>query len=379
MGDRLLCRIGPRLQRALQGRDALLCRLGGDEFAVLLRNVAGAHEVEIVAAELARALREPFPVEGMTLAIGGSVGIAMFPAHGEDSHALLRSADVAMYGAKHAGLGVRVYDPDMDQHTPKRLALISDLGRAVRERQLVLHYQPKLDLRSGRITGFEALVRWQHPQLGLLYPGDFMNLAEMSDVIHDLTIEVFGQALQQQQRWRAAGLEYAVSINLSARNLLDRRCMQSLEELVARYRAEPGSVELEITETALMVDPEGAVTVLNRLAEAGVLLSIDDYGTGYSSLAYLRRLPIYALKIDRTFVQDMLYDEQDAVIVRSTVGLAHNLKVLVVAEGVEDVATLAMLGQMECDMAQGFQLSKPLPADAVPAWLEAYHADPLFG
>ena len=376
MGDRLLCKIGPRLQGVLERHAALLYRLGGDEFAVLMKDVHEVAAVEVAAARLLRELRAPFQVDGMTLSIGGSVGVALYPVHGADSHALLRSADVAMYNAKHTGLGSRVYDPELDQHTPKRLAMISDLDRAVREHQLVLHYQPKLELKTGRILGFEALVRWQHPELGLLHPAAFMDLAEMSDVIHGMTLAVFELALAQQQRWRAAGRHYAVSINLSARNLLDDRCVRRLQELIPQYDTDPASLELEITETALMADPEGAVTLLNQIADLGVLLSIDDYGTGYSSLAYLRRLPIFALKIDRTFVKDMLHDNQDAVIVRSTIGLAHNLDLLVVAEGVEDAATLAMLEGMDCDIAQGYYLSKPLAAEAVLNWLDSFDAVP---
>ncbi len=368
-GDKVLQHIARRLKSTLAGRAFLLCRLGGDEFAVALPG-ADIDTARSVAEQLLLALRAPFQIENMPLEVGASLGIAAYPEDGADSHALLRSADVAMYAAKRSSSGVAVYSRRLDLHTPERLAMMVELGPAIREGQLRLHYQPRLDLHGGRVIGVEALVRWQHPQRGLLPPDKFLPLAEMGESIHFLTQEVLRLALAQQQQWKRQGKAYAVAVNLSARNLSDDRCVQVIEHLLQDYGVGPGELELEITETALMHDPEGAVALLNRVAALGVRLSVDDYGTGYSSLSYLRRLPIQTLKIDRAFVQDMVRNEQDAIIVRSTIALAHNLDLKVVAEGVEDAATLAMLRGMGCDQAQGYYLSKPKAWDELESWLE---------
>jgi diguanylate cyclase (GGDEF)-like protein len=369
VGDRLLCEVAHRLQAAVAGYSALLCRLGGDEFAIALADV-GEEEAKAAGQELLASLRRPFLVEEMPLEIGASMGIALYPRDGMDSHGLLRSADVAMYAAKRASAGLTVYDPQLDTHTPDRLAMIVDLGPAIREGQLCMHFQPKFSFHSANVVGFEALVRWQHPRLGLLYPESFLPLAEMSEAIHGLTHRVISLALAQQREWKMRGRHYSVAVNLSARNLIDDRCVDGIEQLLREYGASPGDLELEITETALMHDPEGARVLLDRIAALGVILSIDDFGTGYSSLGYLRRLPIQTLKIDRAFVTDMARNEQDAVIVRSTIALAHNLNLRVVAEGVEDARTQALLREMGCDQAQGNYFSKPLPWAEVEAWLE---------
>ncbi|MFA7388488.1 MAG: EAL domain-containing protein, partial [Thiohalobacteraceae bacterium] len=365
VGDQLLCEIGRRLAEALTAYPSLICRLGGDEFAILLPSVHRSAAALQVGRDIVAALARPFTLNELTLQVGASVGVAVYPDDGADSHALLRAADVAMYAAKSAAAGVEQYDPVLDTNTPERLMLLSDFGRALRDQQLRLHYQPKLDLKSRRVTGFEALVRWEHPDRGLLYPGAFLPMIELTDAIQELTMQVLGMALQQQRDWRDQGLEYSIAINLSARNLLNYQCVSRLEELLAQYGADPEMLELEITETALMQDPESAAVLLNRIAALGIRLSIDDFGTGYSSLSYLRRLPISALKIDRSFVTDMVRDEQNAVIVRSTIGLAHNLNLQVIAEGVEDADVLAMLAEMCCDQAQGYFISRPLPAERV--------------
>jgi EAL domain-containing protein (putative c-di-GMP-specific phosphodiesterase class I) len=297
--------------------------------------------------------------------------VALFPQDGNNSHELLRSADVAMYAAKSRGGGIAFYDAVTDRHSPERLTIMADLGNAIRENQLCLDYQPKYDLGQQRITGFEALVRWQHPTLGMLRPDQFIPLAEVSDVIHSLTLAVLQQALGQQRQWKAEGHHFTVAVNISARNLIDDRCVDAIQALLRQFDTQPGELELEITETALMHDPEGAAVRLQRLAALHVKLSIDDFGTGYSSLAYLRRLPIHALKIDRLFVKDMLLNEQDASIVRSTIGLAHNLNLLVVAEGVESAEIQDLLLQMGCDQIQGYQLGRPMAWTEIRHWLEA--------
>jgi EAL domain-containing protein (putative c-di-GMP-specific phosphodiesterase class I) len=274
-----------------------------------------------------------------------------------------------MYVAKRGGSAIVRYDRSCDEHTPERLALIAQLGEAIREKQLCLHYQPKVELQSGRVTGFEALVRWQHPQLGLLFPDKFIQLAEMSDAIHFLTQTVLELALAQQQQWQQAGYQYSVATNLSARNLIDSRCVDFIEALLKKYDTAPGMLELEITETALMFDPDGAIALLKRLSALGVKLAIDDFGTGYSSLSYLRKMPLDALKIDREFVMDMLTNEHDSIIVRSTIALAHNLDLMVIAEGVENDATFDKLRIMGCDIAQGYFISKPDDWSSIANWL----------
>jgi EAL domain-containing protein (putative c-di-GMP-specific phosphodiesterase class I) len=307
----------------------------------------------------------------MQLLIDASLGIAFYPADGGDSHALLRSADVAMYEAKRKGGGISVYDRSLDQNSPERLALIADLNQAIRERQLTLYYQPKLDLKTGRHAGFEALVRWQHPRLGMLKPDSFLEFAELSETIHPLTDLVLELAMAQLRDWRAAGIGSSIAVNLSARNLIDDRCLMTIRSLMQEYKLEPGALEVEITETALMHDPEQAAERLDRIAALGVKISIDDYGTGYSSLGYLHRLPINALKIDRLFVTDMCKGVHDEIIVRSTIALAHSLGLIVVAEGVEDAETQELLAGMGCDQIQGYHLSVPLPPEKLAPFIAA--------
>ena len=379
VGDLLLQQIGPRLKSAFTSQDGVLCRLGGDEFALLLpTGISGDAEPVMAARQFAQqlldALRAPYLVGGMQLMVDASIGIAFYPDDGRDSHALLRSADVAMYEAKRHGGGIAVYDRSQDQNSPERLSMAADLDLALREQQLLLHYQPKLALKTGRISGFEALVRWQHPRLGLLYPDSFLPLAESSEAIHALTERVLDLALAQLREWQQAPTSrrepaLTVAVNLSARNLRDDRIVRFIQEALARYQIAPAQLELEITETALMDDPELAAERLDRLAALGVRLAIDDYGTGYSSLGYLHRLPLHALKIDRLFVRDLFSNEHDTIIVRSTIALAHNLGLQVVAEGVEDSQTQMLLLGMGCDHIQGYHLSRPLPAAELTAFL----------
>lgn len=370
IGDRILQAIGPLLQKGLERRPALISRLGGDEFALFLGNIDGLDDLNSISRAILQSIKQPLEVDSMKLEIDASIGVALFPQDGRNSHELLRSADVAMYKAKSRGSGIAFYEAATDQHSPERLTIMADLGHAIREQQLCLHFQPKYDLDQQRITGFEALVRWQHPTLGLLSPDQFIPLAEVSDVIHALTLSVLQQALDQQRQWKAAGHRFTVAVNISARNLIDDRCVDAIQAMLPQFGTQPGELELEITETALMHDPEGAAARLERLAALGVKLSIDDFGTGYSSLGYLRRLPIHALKIDRLFVKDMRVNEQDASIVRSTIGLAHNLNLLVVAEGVESAEVQSQLQQMGCDQIQGYHLSRPKAWADIRDWLD---------
>lgn len=369
IGDVLLQKIGPRLSHAFADRNILLSRLGGDEFTILVDSISSKKEILEFAEKLLNCLRKPFDIDSMKLEVDASIGIAMYPDDGKDSHALLRSADVAMYEAKNTGGSIKVYDRIEDKHTPERLALTAELNSAIRDNQLELHYQPKIDLSTSKVSGFEALVRWRHSQMGLLYPDKFIPLAELSDSIHHLTQTVLRHSLHQQQQWIKEGFNIPVAVNLSARNLIDERCVNALCEMLKQYNVKPGMLELEITETALMQDPETAIRLLNKISSLGIKLSIDDFGTGYSSLSYLRRMPIDSLKIDREFVTDMLTNKQDAIIVSSTIALAHNLNLNVIAEGVEDAKTMDKLKQMGCDLVQGYYISKPKKWSEIKQWL----------
>lgn len=374
VGDHLLIHIGPRLQEALPAEHALVCRLGGDEFAILLTGLTDKTEAVTLAKRLATTLRQPFMIDGMALQVGASVGVAYYPEHGENSHALLRAADVAMYQAKTLTAGVMVYDRQFDKYSPDRLALASELVQAVQGGELLLHYQPKLDIATGQVTGFEALVRWQNPQRGLLYPSAFIHLVEMNEVIHPFTTAVMDLALADKRRLHDLGYTQPVAINLSTRNLMDPHYVSRLADAIARHGIPAQEVELELTETALMHDPDSSIALLQEIAAMGVNIAVDDFGTGYSSLTYLRRLPLSALKIDHSFVMGMNSNTQDAIIVRSTVALAHSLGLGVIAEGVENAETLALLAGMGCEQAQGFYLSRPLGFDTLLVWLQNHRA-----
>lgn len=369
VGDKLLCEIGPRFESVLQGRNFVISRLGGDEFVVLVSGVLEQAEWLALGKHLRQNLLQPFSLEGMKLEISASVGVALYPDHGNNSHELMRYADVAMYEAKRSGAGILLYEKMQNVHSLERLALMGSLGAAIDAGELVLHYQPKLELASGKVKGFEALVRWQHPELGLLFPDKFIPMAETSDVIHRLTLEVLRQALKQQQKWKSAGLNFTVAVNLSARNLVDDRLFSALQEMMQDYAVEKNELELEITESALMYDPEGALKLLHQFAALGASLSIDDFGTGFSSMAYLRQMPVNTLKIDMLFVRNMLTKAEDRIIVSSMITLAHNLGMQVVAEGVEDGPTRQALDEMGCDQIQGYYISKPKPWHELVDWV----------
>ncbi|CBL45656.1 predicted signal protein [gamma proteobacterium HdN1] len=369
IGDQLLIEVGLRLQSVLENYHALLSRLGGDEFAILAEQIKGLEDAHKLADEISAVLNQPFHVGEIMLSLSASLGIAFYPQHGRDSHALLRGADVAMYHAKQNHVGFAVYHPSQDAHTPRRLRLMTDLRRAIRERQIVLHFQPKLDVESGQCIGCEALARWFHPDLGLIPPAEFIPLAEMNEVIHELSLYVTETALDQITEWDKRGLHLSVAVNLSARDLLNLSFTERLCELIEIRGISSERLEIEITESALIHDPERVLDTLHRLSQHGVRFSIDDFGTGYSSLAYLKRLPINALKIDASFVQDMMTNEQDEIIVKSIISLAHNLGMQVVAEGAENRAVVERLTQLRCDMVQGFYISSALPTEQLESWL----------
>ena len=371
-GDLLLKQVGPRLTEALRESDTI-ARFGGDEFALLLSGLSTPAAAAQVASKVLASLSEPFPVQGMSLQVGASIGIACFPEHGTDVDALLQHADVAMYQAKEAHSGYELYTPEHDHHTPARLVLVGELRRALGADELVVHYQPKIDLVTGAVVGAEALVRWDHPGRGLLAPSEFIALAEHTGLIRPLTMRVLDEALADCAAWRAAGRDVTVAVNLPVRSLLDRSLCVAVEERLRAAGVPAERLEFEITESTIMADPPRALAVLEQLRAMGVGLAIDDFGTGYSSLAYLSHLPVTALKIDRSFVAQMTAGDPLAdTIVRSTIDLGRNLGLVVVAEGVEDAPMLGRLAEMGCVVAQGFHICPPVEADALLGWVDLH-------
>jgi diguanylate cyclase (GGDEF)-like protein len=368
-GDQLLCEVGQRLSGTLRESDTV-ARLGGDEFAVLLPGVT-AEGASAVAEKLRARLHQhqPLIVDGVVLDLDASIGIALYPDHGGDPAELLQHADVAMYAAKQTHAGFVVYDPAVDQHSPRRLALLGGLRRALERDELVIHYQPKADLNSGQVLGVEALVRWQHPDHGLLSPGEFIPLAERTGLIHPLTRWVLDAALRQAAEWQRTGHHLSTAVNISTRCLLDPALPDQIAGQLAAWQVPASSLVLEVTESAVMADPTRALDVLARLHALGVSLAVDDFGTGYSSMAYLKELPVDELKIDRSFVSQMATSPSDATIVRSTIDLGHNLGLRVVAEGVETQDAWEKLAALGCDTAQGYLLSRPMPASDLERWL----------
>jgi diguanylate cyclase (GGDEF)-like protein len=365
VGDVLLQQIGKRLQEVVSG-DVVAC-VGGDKFAVMLSGTDAARATQ-VAETLVRALQMPFVLDGQPIAVDVSIGIALAPEHGVDADKLLGCADIAMNRAKRSGAGPVVFHPDQDRRRPERLALLGELRGAIDQGQLLLHYQPKLDMRDGSLVGVEALVRWQHPQRGFLPPSEFIPLAEQTGLIYPLSNWVLEAALKQHHVWPKEGIEVPVAVNLSRRTLHDPQLPETVAQALTRWDVAPATLVLEITESSLMADPTRAGQNLTHLRALGVRLSIDDFGTGYSSLASLKNLPVDELKIDRSFVQAMATDARSRAIVRAIIDLADALKLQVVAEGVEDRTTWDVLAGLGCDVAQGYFLSPPLAAAELDAW-----------
>jgi diguanylate cyclase len=366
-GDHLLQEVGRRLQSTLSKNDTV-ARLGGDEFGVLFPGMT-EESVSLAAGKLLKALEPPFVIGELTMDVRASIGVAFFPKHGDDKHALLRRADVAMYLAKRSANSYAIYSPERDSYSPERLALMAELHRAIDNNQLFLTYQPKVDLRTARVIGLEALARWQHPEVGLIPPDQFIAMAERTGFIKSLTIWGLKTALSQASAWREQGFEIPVSVNLSARTLHDMNLPDHIADILKDHGIDAGQLELEITESVIMEDPAHALAILTRISHMGVALSIDDFGTGYSSLGYLKKLPVQTVKIDKSFVINMPMDENDALIVRSTIDLAHNLRLKVVAEGVENQNVWDRLVYFGCDAAQGYYMSRPLPVKEMTKWL----------
>jgi diguanylate cyclase (GGDEF)-like protein len=369
-GDLLLRQVAARL-RAAAPENAIVARLGGDDFALLLPG-ADAAAAEAVAVQMLAALHRTFPLGGTGVDLEARIGVALGPEHGAEADVLLRRADAAMRVAKEQHEGHRIYDATADQHASNRLALLGDLRRAFdADDQIVLHYQPKVHLADGTPAGVEALVRWEHPTLGRMSPDTFIPLAETTTLVHVLTERVLQIAVRQAAQWRRDGVHLPVAVNLSARCLQDENLPDRVFDLLRRADLPPEVLKLEITESMVMADPERAQAVLRVLHDGGIQLSIDDFGTGHSSMAYLQKLPLDEMKIDRSFVRQLEAGQGDEVLVRSAITLGHSLGLTVVAEGVEDQAIMDRLRELGCDIAQGYHLGRPMPAAEIGPWLAA--------
>ena len=374
-GDLLLKRVASRLQEVVRENETL-ARLGGDEFAIVVPDILERQDVVPLAKRVLQRFEEPVVIGGLTLRVEASIGIAISPDHGDQVDSLMRAADVAMYAAKAERSGYKLFDPALQRNDPVQLALVGELRRAIDEDELVLHYQPKVELRTGVVTSVEALARWQHPRRGLLMPDKFIPLAEHSHLLKAMTLHQLETALKQASGWRAQGHELRIAVNLSMQNLLDIELPGDLDRLLKSWWLAPDSLELEITESAVMTDPARTLAILTTLSDMGFGLTIDDFGTGYSSLAYLKELPVNTIKIDKSFVLTMADNEGNATIVKSTIDLGHNLGLEVVAEGAETEEVLTELTALGCDLAQGYGYTKALPADELVEWLEAFALQP---
>ncbi|MEE9422871.1 MAG: EAL domain-containing protein [Gammaproteobacteria bacterium] len=369
VGDHLLTCVGQRFQRTLREVDTL-GRLGGDEFAVVVPET-DLESIALVASKLQSVLQTPVTVEGNSFSIGASIGIALYPEHGEDPATLLRHADKAMYVAKRNKDDYAFYCNEFDEQNPGSLALISDMRTAISDGTIDIALQPKFDFRSGLVTGVEALARWTHHEKGFISPVDFIPMLESTGLIKPFTLLILEKSIRECMKCRALGYDLSIAVNLSMHNLRDSNLPDQIADLLSRYRMERNVLMLEITESTIMSNPEHTMEILSKLESMGIKLSIDDFGTGYSSLSHLKKLPVHQLKIDRAFVKDVTTDNDDAVIVKSTIDLAHNLGLETVAEGIETKDVLDAIKQAGCDIAQGYLISKPLYPDDLLKFLEA--------
>src|SRR6478735_8114598 len=375
VGDRLLEIVATRIAGAVRPNDTV-ARLGGDEFAIVLPRVRDVVAAVEVASRIRSALAQPFHLEGMMLELEGSIGMALFPEHGEDAATLMQHADIAMYLAKEERTGIEAYRSDRDRHSTHRLGTLASLRQAIETGELELHYQPKVGLRGGGVVGVEALGRWRHPTRGLIMPDDFIPMAESSGLVHRLTEYVIETALAQTAAWYEQGMIVPIAVNISVRDLHGLSLAETVERGLERYSVPSTLLQLEITERILMDEPSRGADTIDALGALGVQLSLDDFGTGYSSLVLLKRLPVSEVKIDRSFVRRMTIAEDDATIVRSIIDLAHALGLQCVAEGVETDEAMQRLRTLGCDSVQGWHISKALPAREATAWLAAAMAVP---
>jgi diguanylate cyclase (GGDEF)-like protein len=372
-GDEVLREVGRRLRLQL-GDETLVARLGGDEFGVICPRREGVSGALATAAKIQSGMEPPIVLDGVALNVEASIGIAVLDAKGEDLDHLLQHADAALARAKSKRSRVEAYSPTYDSFDPARLLLLGQVRGALERDEFELHYQPKLDLRSKRVTGVEALLRWRHPEHGLLSPMSFVPLVEQTALVSPLTLHVLERALQQLVKWREHGLRLDMSVNLSARNLLDLELPSQIDALLRRHRVAPERLMVEVTESATMADPDRAADVLCALRDRGVGVSIDDFGTGNASIAYLTSLPANEIKIDRSFITDLCEDERAEAITRSTIDLARHLDLRVVAEGIETQSVLERLTELGCDTAQGYLIARPLTGEKLAEWLRARSA-----
>jgi diguanylate cyclase (GGDEF)-like protein/PAS domain S-box-containing protein len=368
VGDEILRSVGDRVLRQVRKSDTV-ARIGGDEYAVLLPAVGGEIEASRIAKKILTAFETPIEVRGSVFDVTPSIGIALFPQHGDDAESLHRRADIAMYVAKESMSGYAIYSEKTDRHRTGHLAMAQELRSAIDKDELVLHYQPKAHLRTGLVTHVEALVRWRHPEKGMISPAHFIPLAERTGLIKPMTDKILDIALRQCREWRQLGTPMSVAVNLSTRTLQESFLADLVLSLLEKWEVDPSYLKLEITESSVLSDPDRVIDILESLQRKGVHFSLDDFGTGYSSLSYLRKLPVDEIKIDQSFVRDMVHNESDGEIVSATINLAHNLGRQVVAEGIEDRPTWDMLRELGCDLGQGYYLSKPLAPDALSRWL----------
>ena len=369
-GDRVLQQLGQRLQGVLRPGDSL-ARLVADEFLLLLDNCDSDSAVGI-ADKLQQLLLKPLRINTQEVALDCRFGIAAFPGDGDNAEDLLRRAGIAMQDAAQQPGRMQLYQRGRDDARQRQMLLIRDLRRAPESGELLLHYQPKLDIAAGRVRQAEALLRWQHPQLGMVSPGEFIPLAERTGSIQLLTNWVIEEVMRQLREWSARDLRVQVSLNISTADLIDPQLSQRVAKLLKHYKVPAEQLVFEITESGMMLNPELALQVLHELHGLGISLSVDDFGTGYSSLAQLKRMPVQELKIDQSFIRDLDEASEDSVIVRSTIDMSHSLGLKVVAEGVEYERCLHLLERWRCDTAQGYLISRPLAAKAFESWLEQY-------
>ena len=369
VGDQVLQQVAERSHSCLRASDTF-ARMGGDEFTILLPNTPNLDGAQILAKKILAAIKKPMLVAGQSIEVSASLGIALFPEHGNTAEVLLRNADAAMYEAKRTQAGYTIYHINLNQHAKDRMQLQGELRTAIENNELVLHYQPKIDFASARISGVEALVRWQHPTRGLLFPDAFIELAEATGQIKALTLVVLRKALDQSEVWYRSGLNLTVAVNISSLSIQDPEFPDQLSDLLKGVNIPVSRLELEITETAVMTGTEHAVECIKRLNQLGLQIAIDDFGTGYSSMSRLKELLVAQIKIDKSFVKDMAVNHNDAMIVRSTVELGHSLGMKVIAEGVEDQAAWDKLKALSCDSAQGYYMGRPIPVDKFNAWLQ---------
>jgi len=367
-GDQLLIEVARRLTSAV-GKAGTVVRLGGDEFAVLVPATGDENRVRSIGRRMLRSLEQPISLDGLEVEIGASVGVALAPAHATEAGGLLKRADLAMYDAKTASRGLRFYEPELDISSPRRLTLVSELRAALQNDSIQVHVQPQGRLGSGEVVGVEALVRWHHPTLGWVAPDEFIPVAERSGLIGPLTTRVLDLSLAACARWRSAGVDLGIAVNLSTRSLHDADLVDEVARMLRRHDVPADRLTLEVTEGSVMADPTRAIALLHQLRDLGVRLSVDDFGTGYSSLSYLQRLPVQEVKIDRSFIAALSQERENVAIVRAIVDLGRHLGLEVVAEGVEDGATWDLLTSMNCDLVQGWHLARPMPTTELLTWL----------